>query len=202
MVSETAFYDSFAADLLAGWQASDPRVRLAAMFAAQFIEPGDRVLDAGCGIGWGSWLVASECGCDLLGVDSSPAMIEQAQLHFEGEHGGGSCRFRVGDILRLRTRAFDAVLLLDVYEHFPRGARDRLHRRLAALSSRVLCLTAPTPSALAQLRAQGVPLQPIDENVWRKDLEQLAGDLGGDLFAEVLEIGGLEYWHAAVLRCQ
>jgi trans-aconitate methyltransferase len=50
-------------------------------------QPGERILDVGCGTGALTAQIAAK-GCDVVGIDRSPAMIEQARqkypdLHFE-----------------------------------------------------------------------------------------------------------------------
>jgi len=44
-------------------------------------QPGERVLDLGCGTGHLTALIA-ERGAETIGIDASPAMIEQARLNF------------------------------------------------------------------------------------------------------------------------
>ena len=65
--------------------------------------PGERILDAGCGTGQLAAEIAG-AGADVLGVDSSPAMVEQARRNFP------ALRFEVQDLRTLPYRAeFDAV---------------------------------------------------------------------------------------------
>jgi SAM-dependent methyltransferase len=68
---------------------------------------GTSVLDAGCGSGAQcEWLL--EEGADVVGVDLSPAMVEQARLRC-----GGRGRFLVADLARplaLELGSFDGVI--------------------------------------------------------------------------------------------
>jgi len=68
------------------------------------LAPGASVLDAGCGQGFFSALIAEE-GMDVLGVDLSEVGIEAARRAY-----GKLARFEVGDILQLPAdRKFDCV---------------------------------------------------------------------------------------------
>ena len=66
-------------------------------------QPGERILDAGCGTGQLTAEIAAS-GAEVTGIDSSAAMIEQARRN------APTVRFEVGDIRHLPYRAeFDAV---------------------------------------------------------------------------------------------
>jgi SAM-dependent methyltransferase len=58
------------------------------------LEPGERLLDLGCGDGLAA-VPLLDHGADYIGVDASPQMIEVAR-----EHLGGRGRFEVGEIER------------------------------------------------------------------------------------------------------
>lgn len=53
------------------------------VIAAMQLEPGERVLDLGCGNGWATRLIAkANAGVQAIGVDASPKMIARAEaLH-------------------------------------------------------------------------------------------------------------------------
>lgn len=79
------------------WQQA---VDLVGLLSAQ---PGERVLDLGCGTGHLTALIA-ERGAETIGIDASPAMIEQARLNFPTLH------FEVADGLDFEgPDGFDAV---------------------------------------------------------------------------------------------
>lgn len=69
------------------------------------LQPGGRVLDAGCGQGFFTGLFA-ELGFDSVGVDLSAEGIRNASRSF----GGTGARFETGDVLALPyTEVFDCV---------------------------------------------------------------------------------------------
>jgi len=81
--------------------------------AAASISAGARVLDAGCGVGYGSALLASGRR-EVVGVDVSREAIEDARRAH-----GAAARFVLADVTRLPfdAEAFDAVTCFEVIEH-------------------------------------------------------------------------------------
>ena len=66
-------------------------------------KPGERILDLGCGTGQLTAEIA-QSGAEVMGIDSSPEMISQAQSNYP------TLRFEVADATRFRTtELFDAV---------------------------------------------------------------------------------------------
>ena len=93
---------------------ADMARHLAAYLVARPYCVGRRVLDAGCGEGYGSALVA-EVAADVLGVDRSMAALARARAN----HAGPRVRFACVDLERLdalRGR-FDVLLNFQVLEH-------------------------------------------------------------------------------------
>lgn len=84
------------------------------LFAAQWAQGRD-VLDAGCGAGYGSAVLASAGAQSVLGVDIAPDAVAYAQQHY-------SCSglaFAVKDIghLDLPDAGFDLIVSFEVIEH-------------------------------------------------------------------------------------
>lgn len=92
------------------------------------IEPGQRVLDLGCGAG-GTVAELREAGIDAVGVDFSPSMIEMAR----SEHGLGE-HVQCGDATALpfEDDSFDVVIADGVLHHL--AVQKSLGRSLGELN--------------------------------------------------------------------
>ena len=168
-----AYYDLFRDRLLSDYEHRNPRVTCALAFAEETLAGARSILDVGCGIGWSTdhmrrW-------ADVTGLDISPVLIETARELFGGE-------FICADFRSWQSQSqFDAVLLIDAYEHFPRFDRSLVHSRIRAIQPVLVVLTVPTEEAMQHARDIGAALQPVDENVSGADLLLLAQDLGGEV---------------------
>jgi SAM-dependent methyltransferase len=171
VTSVVAYYDSFRERLLDDYRVQNRRVLAALAFAKETLSGS--VLDVGCGIGWSSHEMAL-AGARVTGLDISPVLVETAREEF-----GHLCEFEIGDFCEWEPKPFDAVLMMDVYEHFPRAKRPQVHERIRRTGARRIALTVPTPQAQQYAREHGIPLQPIDEDVTDEDIETLARDVSG-----------------------
>ena len=96
------------------------------------VQPGMRILDAGCGLGAGSWLLAM-LGAHVTGVDYSAEAVAWATATYSTQplRKGGRVEYAVADLSTWHPPArFDAVVVADVLEHFPATAGPPLLRRL------------------------------------------------------------------------
>ena len=100
------------------------------------LQPGDRLLDIGCG--WGSLILhaASHYGVSAVGVTLSPAQAATARARIEAAGLGDRCHVRVADYRELEHGGFDAVASVGMYEHV--AGRD-----YGAYAGTVMRLLAP-----------------------------------------------------------
>jgi SAM-dependent methyltransferase len=88
-----------------------------------------RVLDAGCGVGYGARLLA-EAGCVVRALDADEETIEFAARHFDHSR----ITWIVGDVCRIRIPMQDAAVCFEVLEHL-----DRPGLALARFPRRLIC---------------------------------------------------------------
>jgi SAM-dependent methyltransferase len=97
-------------------------------WAATLVERKD-VLDAGCGTGWGTNLLAKAGAASVTGVDLDEAAVKHGGAEFEG-----AIELRVGDLcsLDLPDASFDVVVCFEAIEHLddPSSALDHFRRVL------------------------------------------------------------------------
>ena len=86
------------------------------LLAKAQISPGARVLDVGCGQGRTACRIAQETGCEAVGVDIMPRMVEAAQATAKKMKVADRVRFEAGDARRLpfEDNSFDVVLVESV----------------------------------------------------------------------------------------
>jgi cyclopropane-fatty-acyl-phospholipid synthase len=97
------------------------------------LEPGQRVLDVGCG--WGSFTrhVAREHGASVLGVTLSERQAELARRRADEEGLGDRIDIRVMDWRELRGERFDAIASIGMVEHVGSANIDAYAARLGEL---------------------------------------------------------------------
>jgi len=86
------------------------------------VQPGARVLEAGCGLGWFT-VAANALGFKAEGVDYAPQVIAMLQARFP------SINFFRGDVRKLSNipdNTYDAIYSPGVCEHFEEGPEDVL----------------------------------------------------------------------------
>lgn len=133
-----------------GEGAAQPERQVRYRWAAQLCG-SSRVLDAACGAGWGTALLAAS-GASAVGVDVSPAAIAAARR----DHGERA-EFQEADVRELpfAEAEFDCVLCFEAITHLadPGPALDELCRVLRPGGT--LLVSAPNPKAYPP----GNPLQ-------------------------------------------
>jgi len=150
------------------------------------LRPGTRVLDAGCGVGRWSRVLASR-GAFVTGVDLSPTMIAEAARRAAAAGCGAGCRFQVADLCTLALdEQFDLVLGVTVLQHVLdptrlRGCVAALAAHLARGGRMILLEAAP-------LAATGR----CDSTIFVARRRQAYLDLFRDCGLEVLAVSGVD----------
>ncbi|MGZ4249698.1 MAG: methyltransferase domain-containing protein [Solirubrobacteraceae bacterium] len=102
---------------------------------------GCRVLDAGCGVGWGSALLVEAGASEVVGVDLDPEAVEDARRRVP------AATFAVGDLMDLPfdDDSFDVVVCFEAIEHTGDTERtlDQLDRVLRP--NGLLFVSSPNP---------------------------------------------------------
>jgi GT2 family glycosyltransferase/protein-L-isoaspartate O-methyltransferase len=102
--------------------------------------PAKEVLDAGCGVGYGSLLLARAGARRVVGIDASAEAIEDARFR------AGSCaEFVEGDIedLPFAARSFDVVVCFETIEHVDDGGRALAEFKRVLRPDGVLIISSP-----------------------------------------------------------
>jgi ubiquinone/menaquinone biosynthesis C-methylase UbiE len=110
--------------------------RLRAVVERLDIQPGDRVLEIGCGHGVAATFVCERLdGGHLTAVDRSPKMIEAARRRNAAYVEAGTAEFLVGNLedMDLGDRRFDTIYAVRValFHREPERARALAERWLA-----------------------------------------------------------------------
>jgi 2-polyprenyl-3-methyl-5-hydroxy-6-metoxy-1,4-benzoquinol methylase len=89
------------------------------VFATRFIRPGDRVLDAACGLGYGSAILTDGTLADsVLGIDLDPAAVAYAAGHYGAARSRLSFRaMDVQAVADLEPESVDVVVTFETLEH-------------------------------------------------------------------------------------
>jgi cyclopropane-fatty-acyl-phospholipid synthase len=97
------------------------------------LEPGQRVLDVGCG--WGSFALhaAARHGAHVTGITLSEPQAAIARKRAEEAGLAGQVEFRVMDYREIRGERFDAVASIGMVEHVGEERIDLYAERLAEL---------------------------------------------------------------------
>ena len=155
-------------DLAAAWEGKYGRPTFRRRAIALFGLLGDqslraqRWLDAGCGSGFLSWMLA-EAGCDVLGIDASPRMIQAATsiTRQDFSEKAGSLEFRQIESIEhlpMADGAFHGILCSSVLEYLdePKQCLEEFHRVLRPRG--VLLLSVPNRHSVIR-RAEKLSLR-------------------------------------------
>jgi arsenite methyltransferase len=132
-MSQLVFDEKIVEQLEVLYRSRDVLRRRKLVYEALDAQPGDRVLDVGCGPGFYSRELLDQVGPEgsVTGVDQSPPMLAVAKRRSEGL---GNARFEEGDAtaLPVESEGFDRALSVQVLEYVKDvpSALAELHRAL------------------------------------------------------------------------
>lgn len=206
-IDAKSFYDQFDRKLVNDYVGGNPRMLAALEFMKKEVKisGASKILDIGCGLGWSSYTLAAMKGVEsVMAVDLSSELVKSAKKMF----GHPKVDYRQMDVTDRNVKlsgCFDAIIMLDVYEHIPVTARERFHKALGELLSDTgfLLLSCPTKDHQNFLREQKPEgLQPVDEDVDLPELVSLAEDLEGrlDTYRLINVWSPRDYLHAVIRR--
>jgi SAM-dependent methyltransferase len=144
------------------------------LFRLADIEPGQRALDVGCGVGTTAIEMARRFRADVTAVDISPLMLERAQANLRRAHLEAQVHLDHGDVLGLS---------------FPDGSFDRV-------IAEAVTMFVDRPRAAAELvrvcRPGGMVL--ATEFLWRKPPTEEARELFLGQLCPGMQFDNLDGW--------
>lgn len=164
------YYNTFSSQtLLRDFVQLNPRQQAIKHLCAEYLNPGLRVLEIGCGAGILTNFL-SKNAAHVTAVDISDANIAIASAY---NHKRTNIRFLLQDILTDASeieqgKPYHFVLFADVIEHIPLEKHPQVFNLVEKILSEqgVLVLTLPTPEYQRYLKAHNPgALQVIDEEV-------------------------------------
>jgi len=202
MEESLEFYNNFDKKLINDYVLGNKRIESAIINLGKFIPKNStNILDIGCGLGWSSFEFAKHFkNSQVIGIDLSPVLVENARKLFSNNN----LSFEVFDITKnLPEKKYDAIIMIDVYEHIPKKDRLNFHNSLKNLLNEQGRLILACPSKYHQTwlknnKPEG--LQPIDEDVDNEVILELAKDIGGEvLYFEYQNIWrNLDYFYTVI----
>jgi cyclopropane-fatty-acyl-phospholipid synthase len=117
--------------------------------AKLLIEPGNRVLDIGCGWGGLAFYLARSWGARVTGITLSRQQLESARQSSTAQPGD-AVEFRFQDYREV-TESYDRIVSVGMFEHVGRGDYDAFFGKLAA------SLTQDGVALLHTIGRYGVP---------------------------------------------
>jgi len=158
------------------------------LFAGRYAQ-GRRVLDAGCGVGYGTRMLVEAGAAEVVGVDISDEALATARKKFSHE-----CITFAQDDCETLTRVsgpFDIAVAFESLEHI--ADASSFVRRISELLAPQGIFVVSTPNKLLSAHSNGGPLNPFHVREFSPDEFQ---DLLSPRFSNVLMMG--QRWTAAL----
>jgi len=179
MKNQPGFFD-FAAEVgltkhIGGMDATEMLIKLC------HIDQSKYVLDVGCGVGLTPCFIAKHLGCQVVGVDISPRMVERSRERAKKEKVAERVEFRVADAqdLPFEAAVFDAVITESVTA-FPEDKQKAVDQYARVTKpggyvglNETVWLKVPPPPEVVAWAAQdvGATVQPLTSHAWAGLLE-------------------------------
>jgi len=123
-------------------------ISMVALVAQRYCQPSSKVYDLGCSTGANVLAVAGalkgvDLKCDIVAVDNSEAMLEQAELNLKNSRIGTKVFWENVDICDITINNASLVIMNYTLQFIPVAARDTLIAKIAKglLGSGVLLLS-------------------------------------------------------------
>lgn len=178
------FYNQFDTKLINDYALGNKRIISAIENLSAYLpqNPGSNVLDIGCGLGWSTFEFSRYLKqVRFEGIDLSPVLIQRANRLFQNSN----LSFEVFDITQsLPSKQFDAIVMIDVYEHIPKIKRDDFHKSIEKLLTKNGRIILACPSVYHQeylKKNNPEGLQPIDEDIDLTVLKSFANGIKGEI---------------------
>lgn len=134
------------------WDASYPDHIQRYRFARDLVPPGARVLDAGCGVGYGTAEIADGGAADVVAVDIAQEALDLARRHFDRP----SITWLRDDCQVLERAGafapFDVIINFENIEHLPDPERFVARARQLLRANGTLLTSTPNRLLLNRLR--------------------------------------------------
>ena len=82
------------------------------------------VLDCGCGVGFGTILLAKKLGAHITGISISPSEIESANANLNSENSLQNVSFECRSFDSLGQERFDAIIAIESLKHSPKLSKS------------------------------------------------------------------------------
>ena len=140
------------------------------LFKLARFEPGQHVLDAGCGVGSTAIEIASRFGCRVTGIDIAPTMVERAAANVRSAGLERRVSVQEGDVLALDfpDDTFDRVVVeaVTMFVDRDRAARElvRVCKPGGYVVDHEACFSQPPTSEAVESSQALFPGLELDEN--------------------------------------
>jgi SAM-dependent methyltransferase len=140
---------------------------------------GKRVLDAACGVGYGSTLLANNGAYSVHAIDISPEAINSAKKIFA--HPKISFQIDDCEVLNSVSNDIDVIVALECIEHMHSPEKFLLRTTQLLDPSGLLVLSTPNPKLLGR-SSHGHPLNPFHVREYTyQDLMELLNPYFGEV---------------------